>query len=243
MQRINWFVISLLLTLVVWSACQMGYAATPTFSGLWNTDQGELRIEVAGNRLTGLFPLSSRKLEGVVIGMKSGGAWSEPPTYRAPHDLGKFEATLSSDGMQFAGKIYDSNGKVVGAISGERPVSPTIALSGKWSTSVGDVALKRTGTQLGGFHYGLQAAISGSIDSNGKIAFSVIKEGKTLAKIVGSFVGEGKVFKGWWSEPPSHMPPNEAGRVIFQFAADGSFSGTIYNGQDKIGLILSGKQK
>ncbi len=243
MKNVKWVSWCILLAVVLWIPCQAGYAATPTFSGIWNTDMGELRIEVAGNKLTGLFPLSSRKLDGVVVGLKSGGTWSEPPTYRPPHDLGRFEVTLANDGKQFTGKIFDSSGKVVGGITGERPVEPAIALSGSWTSSVGDIALKRNGSQLGGYHYGLQAAISGSIDSNGKIAFSVIKEGKILAKIVGSFVGNGNVFKGWWSEPPSHMPPDEAGRVVFEFSGDGSFLGTIYNGQDKVGITLSGKRK
>ena len=243
MKNVKWVSLFIFLAVVLWSSCQVGYTATPTFSGIWNTDMGELRIEVAGNKLTGFFPLSSRKLEGVVVGLKSAGTWSEPPSYRPPHDLGRFEVALANDGKQFVGKIYDSSGKPVGGINGERPVDPAMPLSGSWTTSVGDIALKRNGSQLGGYHYGLQAAISGSIDSNGKIAFSVIKEGKMLAKIVGSFVGSGNVFKGWWSEPPSHMPPNEAGRVVFEFSRDGSFSGTIYNGQDKVGLTLSGKLK
>ena len=243
MKNVKWFSLVILLAVFLWTPCQVGYAAAPTFSGIWNTDMGELRIDVVGNKLTGFFPLSSRKLEGVVVGLKSGGTWSEPPTYRPPHDLGRFEVVLMNDGKQFSGRVYDSNGKTVGAINGERPVEPTIALSGTWTTSIGEIALKRNGSQLGGFHYGLQAVISGSIDPNGKIGFSVIKEGKILAKIVGSFVGNGLIFKGWWSEPPSHMPPDEAGRVIFEFSGDGSFGGTIYNGQDKVGVTLSGKRK
>lgn len=241
MKRIG--AIFLLALVLLWVPCHGGYAASPTFSGLWNTDQGELRIEVAGNRLTGLFPLSSRKLDGIVTGMRSSGTWREPPTYGPPHSLGKFEVTLSGDGMQFTGRIFDSAGKLVGGISGERPVNPSISLSGTWATNVGDVRLMHSGTQLGGFHYGLQAAISGSVDPSGKISFSVLKEKQTVAKIVGSFVGNGRVFKGWWREPPSYAPPDEAGRVVFEFAADGSFAGTIYNGQDKVGLTLSGKRK
>jgi hypothetical protein len=241
MKRIG--AIVLLALALLWIPCYDGYAATPSFSGLWNTDQGELRIDVAGNRLTGLFPLSSRKLEGTVAGLRSSGTWREPPTYSPPHSLGKFEVALAGDGMRFTGKIFDSAGKLVGEINGERPVNPAIALSGTWSTNVGDVRLMRTGTQLSGFHYGLQAVISGSVDPSGKISFSVLKEKQTIAKIVGSFVGTGRVFKGWWSEPPSYAPPDEAGRVVFEFAADGAFTGTVYNGQDKVGVTLSGKRK
>lgn len=236
-----------LLTIAAFSLlfCQIHSvdAATPTFSGLWNTNLGELQIEIAGNRLTGVFPISSRKIEGTVAGAKSTGTWSEPPTFRPPSDAGRFDVVLTADGKQFAGKIYDSNGREAGIIEAERPVEPGVALSGTWSTSVGDVALKRDGTQFSGFHYGLQAVISGSVETSGKIAFSVIKQGKVMAKVVGSFVGSGRMFKGWWSEPPTFLPPDEAGRVIFEFSPDGSFNGTIYNGQDKAGLAISGKRK
>ena len=236
--------LGLLLIALMVLPFQTGFAATPSFSGLWNTNMGELQIQVAGNKLTGLFPISSRKIEGVVVGLKSGGTWSEPPTHRPPNDAGRFEANLSTDGKQFMGRVYDSNGKATGIIEAERPVvEPGVSLSGKWATTVGDVVLKKVGTQLSGFHYGLQAVISGSVSTNGKIEFSVAKEGKVLAKVVGSFVGNGRTFKGWWSEPPSFTPPDEAGRVIIDFAPDGSFSGVIYNGQDKVGLTLSGKGK
>ena len=244
MKKLNVGCLVLFLTFLIVVPFQVGAAATPTFSGLWNTNMGELQIEIAGNKLTGFFPISSRKIEGVVVGQKCGGVWSEPPTYRAPNDAGRVEVTLSNDGKQFVGKVFDSSGKETGIIEAERPVSePGVALSGTWATTVGDVSLKRVGTQLSGVHYGLQAVISGSIDANGKIAFSLLKEGKILAKVVGSFVGSGRTFKGWWSEPPTHTPPNEAGRVICEFLPDGSFSGVIYNGQDKVGVTLSGKRK
>jgi hypothetical protein len=222
---------------------QSAFAAQPTFSGLWNTNMGELQIEIAGNKLTGVFPLTSRKIEGSVVGMKSGGTWSEPPSFKPPNDAGRFEVLLAADGKKFTGKIFDSSGKEAGIIEAQRPVEPDVALSGTWSTSVGDVALKREGTQFSGFHYGLQAVISGSIEANGKIAFSVIKQGKVMAKVIGSFVGNGRTFKGWWNEPPTYSPPDEAGRVVFEFLPEGSFNGTIYNGQDKAGLVINGNRK
>ena len=84
-------------------------ATTPSWwGGTWSTGYGSLQLVQTGPTVTGTYETNSGRLHGIVAGSVFLCAWSEAPTYAAPHDAGLCFFVLGADGRSFTG--YWRNG-------------------------------------------------------------------------------------------------------------------------------------
>lgn len=81
------------------------------FSGVWNTNWGEMRLTQSGASVSGNYTHDKGKITGTVKGNVLIGKWSEAPSYSEPNDAGDVELELSEDGNSFSGRWrYGSSG-------------------------------------------------------------------------------------------------------------------------------------
>ncbi len=178
------------------------------FTGVWDTDFGDLTLTQNGNKLKGNYSYQGGRVDGTIVDVNTAiGTWSEAPTYRAPQDAGDFIFTIQPGCKRIKGQwrygACDWDGDITGTRESQpAPPSPPIipatpipstpaALSspwaGTWDTDWGDMVLSHSGNQVMGTYTHDSGKISGTVS--------------------------GDTFKGWWSESPSYNPPNDAGSV------------------------------
>lgn len=93
-----------------------------SFQGKWKTNWGEMEISVYGNMVSGSYPHDKGKIDGVLSsnGRKMEGSWSEAPNYAPPNDGGRLVLELSKDGNSFSGKWYYGKDAAGGNWTGTR---------------------------------------------------------------------------------------------------------------------------
>jgi len=184
-----------------------------TFTGVWDTDFGDLTLEQDGSNLTGSYTYQGGKIVGTVDGLTATGTWSEADTYQPPKDAGDFIFTIQPGCKTIEGQwgygSCDWDGDIMGTRAGQpipppppvpptpipptpTPIPPTPTpvsgpWAGTWSTRWGEMVLSQSGNQVTGTY----------IHDSGKIIGTV----------------SGDTLQGWWSESPDYSPPKNAGEV------------------------------
>ena len=72
------------------------------FEGVWDTDHGELHLQVVGSRVTGTYGPNAGLLEGVISGNSVKGTWRQDAPCVLGVTWGNFALTLEADGRSFA---------------------------------------------------------------------------------------------------------------------------------------------
>lgn len=90
-----------------------------SFDGKWDTNWGEMSLDVSGDKVTGTYTYDSGKITGKITGNVLVGKWSESPSYAEPNDAGDIEFLLSDDCKSFSGNWrYGSEGSWSGGWTG-----------------------------------------------------------------------------------------------------------------------------
>ncbi|MDD5399283.1 MAG: hypothetical protein PHU70_09425 [Dehalococcoidia bacterium] len=174
-----------------------------SWTGTWQCGQTNLYLTQSGNQVTGWRSDDNVRLEAYSTGNTLVGTWSPPSS-------GDFQFTMSSDGKSYTG-LFRANSSGSWTVSWTcyrtstaPPPSqpPSVAnWSGQWLCgSWGRLKLTQSGNQVTG----------------------------TYSYQGGKFTGyaTGNTLVGTWSEEPTYNPPDDAGDVQFNMAADGnSFTG------------------
>jgi hypothetical protein len=188
------------------------------FTGIWDTDFGDLQLTQTGNVLTGVYNYQEGKITGGVTGNTATGTWSESPSFQPPLDAGDFTFTLSSDCKLFTGQWRYGSCDWDGDINGKRvaPPTPTPAPTpaptpvptpagqtgwgGTWDSPYGKMVITVSGNQVTGAYEHSHGRFTGTISGN--------------------------TLRGVWAEEPSYRPPEESGDMELTLAADAqSFTG------------------
>jgi len=179
------------------------------FTGVWDTDFGDLTLTQNGNKLKGNYSYQGGRVDGTIIAVNTAtGTWSEAPTYQPPHDAGDFIFTIQPGCKTIKGQwrygSCDWDGDIMGTRASQptpppppvppTPIPPTPtptpasgAWGGTWSTKWGDMVLSQNGNQVTGTYSHDSGRITGTVS--------------------------GDKLTAWWSESPSYSPPNDAGDV------------------------------
>jgi hypothetical protein len=102
---------------------QRTYEDECDFSGVWNTNWGEMKLQHSGASVTGTYTWDKGKISGSTIGNTFVGWWSEAPSYSPPDDAGSVELTFADDCSTFSGNWGYGNGDRTGTWSGATKVS------------------------------------------------------------------------------------------------------------------------
>ncbi|MBN1689464.1 MAG: hypothetical protein JW901_00405, partial [Dehalococcoidia bacterium] len=99
-----------------------------TFTGVWDTDFGDLTLKQDGSNLTGSYTYQGGKIVGTVDGLTATGTWSEADTYQPPRDAGDFVFTLQRGCKSFDGQwrygSCDWDGDIIGTRAGQPSPAP-----------------------------------------------------------------------------------------------------------------------
>jgi len=73
------------------------------YSGVYDTNWGEMTITHSGSSITGDYTWDSGRIDGTLDGNTLKGGWSESPTYAGPTDAGPIEFYFGDDCASFTG--------------------------------------------------------------------------------------------------------------------------------------------
>jgi hypothetical protein len=182
------------------------------WTGDWDTyagynSTGKMLLFQDGTTVTGFYSKANGRITATVQGNTLVGTWSEYPYEEEPHMAGDFVFTMSADGKSFTGNVKFGYGDSfmedwLTDWRGTRVPSSVGTWSGTWDTQAGVLILTQTGTSITGDYS----------DGSGN-------SGKITGRVLGSTV------MGTWSEPPTFLPPHDAGDVEFYLSEDGKTFG------------------
>ncbi|MDD5648161.1 MAG: hypothetical protein PHY03_04430, partial [Dehalococcoidia bacterium] len=158
------------------------------FTGVWDTDFGDLTLTQSGNKLTGTYNYQGGRVDGTVIDRNIAmGTWSEAPTYQPPHDAGDFIFTIQPGCKKIEGQwrygSCDWDGDIIGTRAGQPNPTPTPTptptpsptptptpvsgpWAGTWETRWGTMVLSQNGNQVSGTYSHDSGKISGTVSGD-----------------------------------------------------------------------------
>lgn len=92
------------------------------FSGVWDTNWGEMKLHQSGASVTGTYTWDKGKISGSVTDNVLSGWWSESPSYSPPKDAGSVELTFEDDCSTFSGTWGYGNEERTGTWTGATKV-------------------------------------------------------------------------------------------------------------------------
>lgn len=188
-----------------------------TWNGEWVLPDGLVTLQVQDGQVTGSYTRNDNTgtLTGALSpeGRALEGSWSND----SAGDSGRFILKLAEDGHSWTGAFGQEDSALdLGTITAVRKAS---GWDGEWITQWGKLALTVNGSQA-----------TGTYD---------YEDGR----IEGMLSPDGRVLKGTWSEAPSHEPPSDGGKFIFQLTEDGlGWTGVWGYGDNEMGGTWWGRR-
>ena len=158
-------------------------ASAADFSGRWATKtSGEMRLEQNGARVDGTYALNNGRIRGEVNGDRLTGLWVQSTSGRrctseqqGTYYWGRLTVSLSSDGRGWSGRWSycdeaDGSGGEwaadrVGDVAYHDGLLPNRWFEGRWSTKTsGEMRLKQNGAHISGTYALNNGRIEGEVD-------------------------------------------------------------------------------
>lgn len=170
------------------------------FAGKWVTEDGDLLLEVDGDRVSGLLASDP---PGTVVGHVTG-TRMRMQVMVGPDPVFRAEVVLAEDGQSFSGRWRFADGRPASpdgadaAYTGKRPGGAVF--TGTWITTFGQMHIVQDGVKVKGtYALGGTSFVEGTADGN-VLRFRYAEPGEVTGRGEFRLADDGASFTGRWRE-------------------------------------------